>query len=88
MTKTEKLFEVSTNGTVVWVNHIDFGAVGRFTRVSIDVHNNKNTCCKDCGAHKGTPKESWEYFKVRMKELHGVEVSDKFKPLWVTCQEV
>lgn len=76
--------EVSTDGRTVWVNHDNVGAIGRFSTVGIDIHNDENNACEDCGPHKGTPGQSWAHFQLGIMERHGVMVPDDFKPAWVT----
>jgi hypothetical protein len=39
-TVTEKGYEISTDGRVVWVNAPDGMCVGRFTKSHVDVHHN------------------------------------------------
>jgi hypothetical protein len=69
--------EIATNGVTVWVNREV--CIGRFGRFGIDVHTATADDCLFCTFDE-TTAEDWEVFKAKMKEHHGVEISDEFKP--------
>lgn len=75
---TEHPPQVSTDGTVVWVNTA-YANIGRFGRFGIDVHDKDATGCLHC-THTMTTAEDWEIFKQKMLEHHEVVVTDEFKP--------
>lgn len=69
-------FELLTNGLTVWVNTGEAGAIARFGRQRMDIHNAENTACAHCGA------PSWRIFIKQMKEVHGLEIPEDFRPSW------
>lgn len=75
--------QVLTDGQTVWVNSGEGGAVARIGRSRIDVHSTDNTSCEDCGPIGDDPQATWERFKAKVLEHHGVKVTDDFKPVWV-----
>lgn len=85
-TVTEKGYEISTDGRVVWVNAPDGMCVGRFTKSHVDVHHNtanqlEGKHCLDCFSSKERPlDDSWEQFKKSIKENFNLLIKDTFKP--------
>lgn len=80
-------FEVSTDKRVVWVNGADGTCLGRFGLWGIDIHNElrhmaEKGQCLDCTHSKPTLAD-WRRFVEGMKNHHGVEVSDEYRPRWV-----
>ena len=82
-TKQIGTVEVSTDGRTVWVNSDSAGAVGRFGKVGIDIHNRNNDSCENCGPHQGNYRQSWSNFRRGIMKVHGMMVPDDFKPPWV-----
>jgi hypothetical protein len=79
-----KKYEISTDGRTVWVNSAV--CLGRFGRLGIDVHKDiteqmarTGTECLFC-THTPTTRADWDLFVVKMKELHGVIVPQKYMP--------
>jgi hypothetical protein len=88
-----KSFEITSDGRTVWVNNIS--CIGRFGRGGIDIHKSLaqqvsgESECLYCTHGLPTDKD-WTTFQEKMKELHGVDVSDDHRPLWLppTLQQV
>lgn len=74
-------FEVSSDSQTVWINSAN-GALARFGRLGIDVHNATNTGCLHCTHGRQTPAD-WERFKRLVLDVYGVEVSDTHRPKWL-----
>ncbi len=74
---------VETDGRTVWVNTLEGGAVGRFGRLAIDVHNPANNSCEDCGPIGDNFPGAWKRFRIGMKRVHNFDVPESFRPDWV-----
>lgn len=75
-------YEVISDGVTVWVNK--GWLLGRFGRYGIDIHRDINEQstkgeCLHC-THTETGPAEWEDFVVKMKELHGIVVAEKYRP--------
>lgn len=82
MTTRQTEYAIDSDGITVWVN----GAycLGRFGRYGIDIHREPTR--KDVGecllcTHGEVTAEDWDVFVVKMRELHGVEVPEKHRPV-------
>lgn len=74
---------IDSDGVTVWVNGVG-GLLGRFGARGIDVHRpledqGEKGECLYC-THELTSRDDWEIFRSKMKELHGVNVSQKHRP--------
>ncbi len=75
--------QIHSDGITVWVN--TDACIGRFGRAGIDIHmipGKEGPAASEClfCTHTWSTKEDWETFKVKMQELHGVNVPDKYMP--------
>ena len=74
-------YEITTDGKTVWVN--SSVCLGRFSRFGVDVHKDaegqmrSGSQCLEC-----SQEPNWPRFVAAMKEHHGIEVSDDYKPAW------
>jgi hypothetical protein len=79
-------YEITTDGTTVWVNKA--WMVGRFGRFGVDIHRDinqqatKGECllCTHTTPPAQTGAEDWELFVTKMKELHGIDVPEEYRP--------
>lgn len=75
--------EITSDGRTVWVNSGRTGcALGRFSRMGIDVHTEEGDGCFDCAPGPCGPAE-WLRFKESMKKYHGVIVSEEHRPRYL-----
>lgn len=77
--------EIRSDGKTVWVNGPEV-CLGRFGPRGVDVHNDaagqmEGHQCLDC-----RQEPDWEAFKASMLKYHEVEVSDDYRPDWVTVK--
>lgn len=76
-------YEITADGTTVWVNTTEGVCIGRFGRRGIDVHRAPGDQtlgeCLFC-THVETTLEDWKKFVWAMQRHHGVLVSDSFVP--------
>lgn len=84
--------EIISDGTTVWVNAPDGGCIGRFSKRGVDVHLSadeqirQGRQCLDCTHGKPGPAE-WHRFKTGMQKHHGVAVSDRHRPGWLSADK-
>lgn len=80
--KNKRPLEVTTDGRTTWINGPNGSMLGRLSPTGIDVHGDEgaSTHCLDCRVPPD--KNAWEAFRASMKEHHGVEVPQSFKPDW------
>lgn len=74
---------ISSDGVTVWVNGLT-SLLGRFGRFGIDIHipleqQREKGECLFC-THVETTAEDWLQFVAKMQELHGVTVSERYRP--------
>lgn len=79
---------IETDGVTVWVNSVDGGCIGRFSRFGLDVHRatidqETKGQCLDC-THPPEPA-SWTRFVASMFEYHAVIVPEALRPAWVVA---
>ena len=76
--------DITSDGTTVWVNG-EISLLGRFGRMGIDIHQPLSMQCikGEClyCTHSPTTRADWDLFVVKMKELLGVMVDEKYMPL-------
>lgn len=75
--------EITTDGRTVWVN-VPGGCIGRFGLQGIDIHRLleaqvKEGECLFC-THGPVTADDWPVFVTKMREHHGIEVSDCYRP--------
>ncbi len=76
--------EIAWDGRTVWVNSCkDSMCIGRFTKVSAEVHRDTEGQltkgeCLDC--FEDTSPAGWERFKASMLEHYNVTIPDNIKP--------
>ncbi len=72
--------QIISDGRTVWINSGTTGvAIGRFSKMGIDVHNTDGDGCFHCVPGPCGQAE-WDRFVFSMKEYHGVVVHERFKP--------
>ncbi len=72
MNKQAIIYEVLYDafGTV-WINGLDGGLLGRFSRRGVDIHGSGH--CIDCSS-KFTNESDWQYFVSKMDELYLIKI--------------
>jgi len=76
--------EIISDGKTVWVNGAE-GLLGRFGRGGIDVHRpaveqaETGRECLHC-THTAPTAADWDVFVLKMKEHHGIEVGNAYRP--------
>jgi len=70
--------ELSKDDKTLWVNGPG-GLIGRFGVRGIDIHLN-GACSGGYCTHGLTDNQDWETFKRKMLEIHGVKITDEYKP--------
>lgn len=84
MRKRGRVYFIETDGRTVWVNGPD-GLWGRFGPNGVDVH--VGGICAVAGCIPGpTNSKSWDTFKLQMQRVHGIRISDRYKPRWLKEQ--
>ena len=73
-------YVITSDGRTVWVNGPN-GAVGRFSKRGIDVHNEDNTGCLACSAGPCGVME-WLSFQIAMDKHYSIDVSGHM-PEWL-----
>ena len=87
-TTSGRMVEVLSDGRTVWVNANDGSSIGRFGFGGIDIHKEVSaqkdgTQCLDC-THKTPDLNDWRRFVDGMLTHHGVHVSEKHRPTWLS----
>ena len=81
MDKTK--FDISTDGTVVWVNAEK--CLGRFCRFGMEIFARERGGMSFCAGAVHTPtsestQEDWAIFVQQMKSIHDIDVPEKWMP--------
>lgn len=76
-------YEVVSDGKSVWVN-VPGGNLARFGLGGIDIHQEPmrqaaGAECLFC-THEVTDRADWETFVKKMRELHGIGITDYHRP--------
>lgn len=71
-------YEIWTDRRTVWINDPS-GLIGRFSKNGIDVHVS-GACQGDSCVPGPCDRKSWDLFKLKMLQLHSVEVMDEHMP--------
>ena len=86
MSKTKVMkpkYDILFDGVTVWVNN-EYGLVGRFSNMGIDIHNTLNSQetsgeCLFC-THKKTTRADWEIFCIKMDQHFDIIVPQHTMP--------
>lgn len=78
--------EINSDGRTVWIN--TDCCLGRFSRRGIDIHKSLAQQVAGTGeclycTHEEPTAKDWITFQEKMKELHGIEVGDEHRPVWL-----
>lgn len=84
MRKRGRMYFIETDGRTVWINGLD-GLWGRFGPNGVDVHEH-GVCAGDGCIPGPTNLKSWDTFKLQMQRVHGIRISDRYKPRWLQEQ--
>lgn len=81
--RIRQLYEVVSDGITVWVNSAK-GNLARFGRNGIDIHRSpvqgrQTVECLFC-THAKVTAADWELFVTKVREHHGIEVGDQYRP--------
>ncbi len=79
-------YQITTDGTTVWVNHSQGYMIGRFGRMGVDIHRtleDQITTGSECLActHGPVTVQDWELFVSGMQTHYGIAVTDHYRPV-------
>lgn len=80
-----ELNEIFGDGKTVWVNNSSGDCIARFGALGIDIHTSVEEQLKGASqclfcTHRKTDINDWKAFKVKVKELFGIDVPEQLSP--------